>query len=91
MQQHTETVKSEFVRARMSPDVKHAAEEVFNKLGLGHTEAIRLFYQQVILNQGLPFGVKIPNAETIRAMEQVKSRKGLNSYTDEKQLFDKFR
>lgn len=91
MQQHTETTKTEFVRARMSPDVKHAAEEVFSKLGLGHTEAIRLFYQQVILNQGLPFGVKIPNAETIRAMEQVKSRKGLNSYADEKQLFDKFR
>ena len=33
MQQHTENTKSEFVRARMSPDVKQAAEEVFNKLG----------------------------------------------------------
>ncbi len=73
--------KTDSVRARMSPSVKQAAEEVFNKLGLGHTEAIRLFYQQVILNQGLPFEIKIPNAETLRAMEQTKSRKNLNKTT----------
>lgn len=91
MLQNHESAKSEYVRARIAPDVKEAAEEIFDKLGLGHTEAIRLFYQQVILNQGLPFSIKIPNAETIRAMEQVKSRKGLTSYTDAKQLFDKFR
>ncbi len=78
---NNDSIKSDYVRARMSPEVKEAAEIVFNKLGLGHTEAIRLFYQQVILNQGLPFGVKIPNAETIKAMKQVKSRKGLKKTT----------
>lgn len=76
MLQNHKPTKSDYVRARMSPDVKEAAEAVFSKLGLGHTDAIRLFYQQVILNQGLPFGVKIPNAETVRAIKQVKSRKG---------------
>ncbi len=91
MLQNHDSAKTDYVRARMSPDVKEAAEAVFSKLGLGHTEAIRLFYQQVVLNQGLPFGVKIPNAETVRAMKQVKSRKGLTRYKDEKQLFDKFR
>ncbi len=88
---NNESVKSDYVRARMSPEVKEAAEIVFSKLGLGHTEAIRLFYQQVILNQGLPFSVKIPNAETIKAMKQVKSRKGLKRYKSAQQLFDKFR
>ena len=84
MLQNHENTKTDYVRARMSPDVKEAAEAVFSKLGLGHTEAIRLFYQQVILNQGLPFGVKIPNAETVRALKQVKSRKGLKKTTLEK-------
>lgn len=88
MQQHSETIKSEFVRARISPEVKDAAEVVFNKLGLGHTEAIRLFYQQVILTQGLPFGVKIPNAETVQAMTQIKSRVGLTKCSTAKELFD---
>ncbi|MEQ1790511.1 MAG: type II toxin-antitoxin system RelB/DinJ family antitoxin, partial [Rickettsiales bacterium] len=82
MLQNNENAKTDYVRARMSPDVKEAAEAVFSKLGLGHTEAIRLFYQQVILNQGLPFGVKIPNAETVRAMQQVKSRKNLTRYNN---------
>jgi DNA-damage-inducible protein J len=91
MLQNNENAKTDYVRARMSPDVKEAAEAVFSKLGLGHTEAIRLFYQQVILNQGLPFGVKIPNAETVRAMQQVKSRKNLTRYNNTKELFDKFR
>ncbi len=91
MLQNNESIKSDYVRARMSPEVKEAAEAIFDKLGLGHTEAIRLFYQQVILNQGLPFGVKIPNAETVRAMKQVKSRKGLVKCKNAKELFDKFR
>jgi DNA-damage-inducible protein J len=91
MLQNHENAKTDYVRARMSPEVKEAAEAVFNKLGMGHTEAIRLFYQQVVLNQGLPFGVKIPNAETVRAMKQVKSRKGLKKYKSAKQLFDQFR
>ena len=84
-------LKNDFVHARMSPEVKGAAEAVFNRLGLRHTEAIRLFYQQVILNQGLPFGVKIPNAETVQAMKQIKSRLGLTKYSTAKELFDKFR
>lgn len=86
-----DSIKSEYVRARMSPDLKEEAEAVFAGLGLGHAEAIRLFYKQVALNQGLPFSVKIPNAETVKAMEQVKSRKGLVRYSDAKQLFDQFR
>ena len=91
MLQNHGTIKTDYVRARISPDVKHSAEAVFSKLGLGHTEAIRLFYQQVILNQGLPFGVKIPNAETVQAMKQIKSRLGLTKYSTAKELFDKFR
>jgi len=83
--------QTEYVRARLTPAVKEKAEAIFDKLGLGHTDAIRLFYQQVILNRGLPFGIKIPNEETIEAMRQVKSRKGLKQYKTAKQLFDKYR
>jgi antitoxin component of RelBE/YafQ-DinJ toxin-antitoxin module len=29
-----------------------------------------MFYSQVILNQGLPFDVKIPNTDTLKALKE---------------------
>jgi hypothetical protein len=36
--------KTEMIRARVEPTLKHEAEEVFAALGLSPTEAITLFY-----------------------------------------------
>jgi DNA-damage-inducible protein J len=72
--------KSEMIRARVEPDLKHKAEEVFSTLGLSATEAITLFYKQVTLQSGLPFEVKIPNAETLKALKQARNKKGLIEY-----------
>ena len=66
--------KSAVVHARMEPATKRKAENILNRLGLSPTEAIRLFYHQISLREGLPFPVQIPNkltAETLR-----KSRAG---------------
>ena len=72
--------KTETIRARVEPSLKHDAEAVFSILGLSPTEAITLFYKQVTLQQGLPFKVKVPNAETIAAMQQAHERDGLTKY-----------
>ena len=74
--------KTETIRARIEPELKHQAEEVLSQLGLSPTEAITLFYRQVTLHYGLPFAVKIPNIETIEALEQARSRDGLNKHAD---------
>lgn len=74
--------KTEFIRARVEPELKSQAEEVFTKLGLSTTEAITLFYSQVSLHGGLPFEVRVPNNETIEAMRQAGTGVGLNDYTD---------
>ena len=47
---------------------------VFSQLGLSPTQAIRLFYKQVTLQHGLPFAVKVPNAETREALRQAYER-----------------
>ena len=52
--------KTETIRARVEPELKCRAEEVFSELGLSPTEAITLFYTQVTLHRGLPFEVRIP-------------------------------
>ena len=72
--------KTEMIRARVEPELKREAEELFSSLGLSTTEAITLFYKQVTLHQGLPFEVRIPNAETIEALEQARDREGLTEY-----------
>ena len=63
--------KSAMIRARVSPDLKEKAETIFQRLGLSVTEAITLFYNQVTLNKGLPFEVKIPNTVTRQAMQDL--------------------
>ena len=72
--------KTEMIRARVEPDLKHQAEELFSELGLSATEAITLFYKQVTLHRGLPFDVKVPNAETIEALQQAGDGVALTEY-----------
>lgn len=57
------------IRSRIDPKVKSEANRVFHEMGLTMSDAIRLFLYRVIAEKGLPFPVKIPNAETIAAME----------------------
>lgn len=54
-------IKTETVRARITPKLKRSAESVFNAIGLNPSQAIVLFYKQVELHQGLPFEVKLPS------------------------------
>lgn len=70
------------IRARVSPDLKHEAEEVFTALGVSPAEAIRLFYRQVTLHRGLPFDVKIPNAASREAMQRTLVGEDLVEYSD---------
>ena len=60
--------KTETLNARVEPALKNNAERILKKLGLSNAEAIRLFYTQICLNNGLPFRVNIPNKITKAAM-----------------------
>ncbi|MCY4379019.1 MAG: type II toxin-antitoxin system RelB/DinJ family antitoxin [Candidatus Dadabacteria bacterium] len=82
--------KTEMIRARIEPELKQEAEKVFFTLGLSVTEAITLFYKQVTLHHGLPFGVKIPNEETLEAIRQARSGEGLITYGSVDELMAEF-
>lgn len=79
--------KTEQVNVRMAPDVKAEAEAIFAQLGITPSQAIQMFYRQVTLQQGLPFEVRIPNAETIEAMQELDARQNLRNY----ESFDAYR
>ncbi len=78
--------KTAMIRARMEPDLKDEAEAVLAQVGLSPTEAIRLFYRQVTLRQGLPFEVRVPNAATRQAMKDVRSGKKLKRFKSAAEL-----
>ena len=46
--------------ARVEPDIKEQAEAILSTLGIPASNAINMFYRQIILRQGLPFDVSIP-------------------------------
>ena len=48
--------------ARIEPDVKEQAEKVLDALGIPVSNAINMFYKQIILQQGIPFPLKLPQA-----------------------------
>ena len=48
--------------ARIEPDVKEQAENILSALGISASNAINMFYKQIILQRGLPFEVKIPES-----------------------------
>ena len=72
--------KTAVISARIDPELKQGAEEVFHELGLTSTQAITLFYKQVELERGLPFAVRVPNEKTAKALAQAKARRGLKSF-----------
>ena len=82
--------KTATIRARIEPQLKVQAEELFSQLGLSVTQAITLFYRQVTLQKGLPFAVKIPNSETLQALRQAGDGKDLTEYAGLEELKARF-
>lgn len=69
------------IRARVEPELKAEAVEVLRNMGLTPSAAIRLFFRQVVAEKALPFPIKVPNAETRAAMEEIKNNPNLPRYT----------
>lgn len=76
------------VQARMEESLKQSAEEVFEKLGVSPTEAIRIFYTQVSIQRGFPFELKLPNETTLAALEETKTPNELETCNDLNEFFD---
>ena len=53
--------KSANLYARIEPEIKEQAEKILSALGIPASNAINMFYKQIILQRGLPFEVKIPD------------------------------
>ena len=57
--------KSANLYVRIEPEIKEQAEKILSTLGIPASNAINMFYKQIILQRGLPFEVKIPDSTPI--------------------------
>ena len=57
--------KSTNLYARIEPEVKEQAEKIFSALGIPASSAINMFYNQIILQRGLPFEVNLPDRTSV--------------------------
>lgn len=80
-------MKTAAVHSRINPDIKERAEAILNQLGLSPTEAIRMFYTQITLRNGLPFEVQIPNSVTQSALEDSRGGHNLRKHESVDELF----
>lgn len=54
--------KSANLYARIEPELKEQAEGILSALGIPASNAITMFYRQIVLQKGLPFQVKLPSS-----------------------------
>lgn len=64
------------VRARIDSDTKREAAQALEAMGLSVSDAIRLLMVRVAEERRLPFEVKVPNAASRQAMEELEADKG---------------
>jgi len=64
------------VRARVDSNLKQEVEEILKEIGLSTSQAITLFLKRIKYERGIPFELKVPNATTIKAMEEAKENIG---------------
>ena len=80
-------VHSSMLHVRVDDETKEKATEALNAMGISVSDAVRLFLHRVVVEQALPFELKVPNGETRAAMaeadEIVRSRKARFLSADE--------
>lgn len=57
--------KSANLYARIEPELKEQAESILSTLGISSSNAINMFYRQIVLKGGIPFELKVPSEKVI--------------------------
>jgi len=80
--------KTASINIRTSEEIKRNSESVLKHLGLTMTGAINLFLKQVIYYRGIPFELRIPNKETLQAIDDIEKNRNLTSYDSVDEMYE---
>ena len=67
------------VTFQVDKDIKKAADDLFNDLGMSLSMALNLFLRQSVREQGIPFMINrdVPNEVTLAAMDAAEHDEGM--------------
>jgi DNA-damage-inducible protein J len=57
------------IHVRIDQDLKSRASKTFDAMGLSLSEAVRIFLARTAADQAFPFELRVPNGQTVAAME----------------------
>ena len=63
------------ISSRIDAELKKQGDSILAELGINSSQAITLFYKQIVRQRGLPFAIRMPNDETIEALNEDLSEK----------------
>jgi DNA-damage-inducible protein J len=75
------------VHVRVDEHVKEEAATTLAAMGMSVSDAVRMLLIRVAAEKALPFEVRVPNAETVKAMKAADQRKG-KRFKSAQALFD---
>jgi len=65
-----------FIRARIDNDTKVKASEALQAMGLSVSDAMRILLRRIAADQAFPLELKVPNAKTRAAIEELEAGQG---------------
>ena len=65
------TAQTSMLHVRMDTEMKQKATAALTAMGLTASEAVRLLFHRIAVDQAFPLELKVPNAQTRRAMAEV--------------------
>lgn len=83
----TSTRRDTYINVRVNEGVKHSAEKVLEKLGLSMSDAVNMLINQINIKKGIPFELKIPNEETLRAFKESENDINCTVYENPKEMY----
>ncbi|MGM9937817.1 MAG: type II toxin-antitoxin system RelB/DinJ family antitoxin [Candidatus Ornithomonoglobus sp.] len=74
--------KTSSLNIRIDPETKSQAEKLFKNFGMTVSEAVNIFLHQSLIYGGIPFELRMPNRETMQALDDVRNNKNLSGPYD---------
>ena len=83
------TTNSSMLHVRMDSELKREAIQALAAMGLTASEAVRLLFHRIAVDQAFPLELKVPNARTRRAMAESEEmmKRGKARFTDPQDMF----
>ncbi len=64
--------QNSMLHVRVDTEIKNQAAQALDAMGLNISEAVRILLKRIVTDQAFPLELKVPNAQTLAAMEEAR-------------------